>query len=116
MSEDRKDVKGKVDYLAIPKCVYKAYHVIKEEGFKKYGNNDTWRDNAPEEGIKKYLNACKSHLESHNDGEELDPDGGNPHIYKILWNAVAIVWHYEQLVKKRNAVIHQRQQVSYQDL
>src|SRR5882724_1301318 len=113
VNRDRKDTKGKINYLGMPKSAFKARHVIEQEGIAKYGNAESWKENEPAEGVRKYLNALMSHIQSHNDGEEIDPDGGNPHIYKILWNAIAVVYHYERLVASRptevNAQIYQYQ-------
>src|SRR6266566_3343260 len=103
VKRERKDIKGKINYLGMPKSAFKARHVIEQEGIAKYGNEDSWKENEPAEGVRKYLNALMSHLQSHNDGEEIDPDGGNPHIYKVLWNAVAVVYHYERLIAARKA-------------
>src|ERR1700716_4328785 len=97
MQKDLKDTTGKVDPLLVLPESDRAISLVSDEGFKKYGNRDSWKNNPPDVGLRKYLGAAIRHAKA---GFDLDPDGGLPHVYKVLWNAQAAVWHYEQLMKE----------------
>ncbi len=91
---DQKDTKDKHDPLLVLTESDRAVSLVSDEGFKKYGNRDSWKNNPPAEGLRKYLSAAIRHAKL---GFEIDPDGGLPHVYKVLWNAQAAVWHYEKM-------------------
>lgn len=83
---------GKPKILNLPSVVLDAYHAVNEYGIKKYGKEGTWKNN--EDGVTEYLNAAGRHILAIGDGENLDSESNLPHVYHILWNAVAAVWHY----------------------
>ena len=97
---DRKDVTGKVNPLLIPFEATKAFSVISDYGFKKYGNRDTWMHSEPEEGVSRYLAAGARHAIKAAQGEEIDPESGIPHVYAVLWNAAVVCWHYDKLKER----------------
>lgn len=74
-----KDILGrkKVDLTCVPPAsiIYEA--IAMEDGAEKYGKFN-WRDKEVIMSI--YLSAAQRHILSYQDGEELDPKSGKPHL------------------------------------
>jgi hypothetical protein len=97
---DRKDVSGKHSPSLMPIEADRAYSAVSDYGLAKYGNRYTWKENDPDEGIRKYLDAAIRHAKAHLQIREIDPESGLPHVYAVVWNAAAAVWHYERRRKE----------------
>ena len=91
---DRKDVKGK------PRTTYKQgiarpeYLAVSDIGLAKYGNRDTWKYST--NGVDTYTQAAARHCLQAMIGHKEDPEDGIPHLWKVWWNLMAVIWHNEQ--------------------
>lgn len=78
-----KDAVGtsKVPYSCLSQVVIAEMAVAMLEGARKYGRHN-WRAVGVRDSI--YCDASKRHIDSHTEGEDIDPDSGMPHIIKAM--------------------------------
>lgn len=81
---------GKPDYSLFEPIIMEAYCTIGTMGAKKYGRNN-WKK-AKVEDYPRYLAAEYRHDMASQNGEELDPESGLPHLWHKLWNIVARIY------------------------
>ena len=81
------------DYMPA-RLVNEAYGAVGTHGAEKY-DTDNWMKGLPQSQI---AGSLQRHLWEYFDGHDFDdgPKGsGLPHVYHILWNAVALLYGYE---------------------
>jgi hypothetical protein len=88
---------GKYDPTLVEPWVTEALSKIYQEGIDKKYSRGSWKKFTTEEAEKLMAPAIR-HLDKDRSGERIDPDGGNPHILKAVWNLLTIYYHRE--VKK----------------
>lgn len=82
---------GKPRMTLVPTILRKAVATIMTFGADKYGV-DNWKECKPEE-LWRYKDALERHWCAYLDGEWLDPESNNPHLWHAATNMGMLIWH-----------------------
>lgn len=99
MSHPLKYDEGKYDPTLVEPWVVKAIAAVYQEGVDKKYSRGSWKKFEVEKARELIAPAIR-HLDAYRDGEFIDPDGGNPHLIKAVWNLLTVYYHEE---RNRNA-------------
>jgi hypothetical protein len=88
----------KLRYELIPFVSLDQLAAVFTFGALKYEDHN-WKGMDPVEGIEWCRAAMMRHVSKLEQGQEIDPDSGLNHWAHICWNAVACLWHANQLDK-----------------
>ena len=83
---------GKQTYHLLPKSVYRAANRVMEMGAKKYAPRN-WQNGGDMFTYSQLLNCIYRHLERMENGEDIDPESGQPHAAHVLCNLEFIEWY-----------------------
>jgi hypothetical protein len=88
MSNFVKHDNGKIKWSMFPWRAAAKMMAVVAHGAAKYGH-DNWRNAEPDEA-ERYVDAAARHIIAYFEGEKIDPDSGNPH----LWHAMCSLAFY----------------------
>lgn len=82
---------GKPRMTLVPTILKRAVATIMTFGANKYGV-DNWKECSYEE-LWRYKDALERHWDSYLDGQWLDDESGQPHLWHAATNMAMLIWH-----------------------
>lgn len=89
---------GKYDPTLVEPWVVKALSKVYQEGIDKKYSRGSWKHFELEKARELIAPAIR-HLDAYREGEFIDPDGGNPHLMKAVWNLLT-VYYFEEAARE----------------
>jgi hypothetical protein len=83
---------GKYDPTLVEPWVVKTIAAVYQEGIDNKYSRGSWKK-FDIEGARKLMAPAIRHIDAYREGEFIDPDGGNPHLVKAIWNLLTIYYH-----------------------
>jgi hypothetical protein len=84
------DGKPPLSYLLDFPNAIKGVAVVCDRGAKKYSKYN-WKKGLPYTGV---IDSLLRHTTAFQNGEDLDPEDGIPHVDRIVWNALALAEYW----------------------
>jgi len=95
MGKPLKMAEGKPKVSLVPRSAIEQLARVYEYGLQKYHRN-SWREFTLEQALATFQDAAGRHLLAYNDGEEIDPESGLPHLAQAAWNMLTLLYYLEK--------------------